>query len=164
MQQEQPPSSGQNSAQNPPPTPSSSSSISPHDEEDIGTNTNGNLHVEPEEGGEEENHASIAAAKKEQITLPILGNSNTAATTTTANDEEDLTNPSPYTNLSRHAITNEMVFGPIPDREYHEGFMRKAIEMAQLALDSDEGAPGPLMIQGDHGPIEYRNLVITPAK
>ena len=32
------------------------------------------------------------------------------------------------------------------------------------ALDSQEGQPGPLMIQGDHGPIEYRNIVLTPAK
>ena len=32
------------------------------------------------------------------------------------------------------------------------------------ALDSDEGAPGPLLLQGDHGPIEFRNLRITPAK
>jgi hypothetical protein len=32
------------------------------------------------------------------------------------------------------------------------------------ALDSDEGAPGPIYLQGDHGPIEYRNIVITPAK
>lgn len=31
------------------------------------------------------------------------------------------------------------------------------------ALDSDEGAPGPIMLQGDHGPVEYRNLVLTPA-
>lgn len=32
------------------------------------------------------------------------------------------------------------------------------------ALSCDEGAPGPLMLQGDHGPIEYRNIVLTPAK
>lgn len=32
------------------------------------------------------------------------------------------------------------------------------------ALDSDEGAPGPLLLQGDHGPIEYRNIVVTPAQ
>jgi hypothetical protein len=32
------------------------------------------------------------------------------------------------------------------------------------ALDSDEGAPGPLLLQGDHGPIEYRNIVLTPAR
>lgn len=32
------------------------------------------------------------------------------------------------------------------------------------ALDSNEGEPGPLYIQGDHGPIAYRNIVLTPAK
>ena len=32
------------------------------------------------------------------------------------------------------------------------------------ALDSDEGSAGPLYLQGDHGPVEYRNIVITPAK
>jgi 3-keto-disaccharide hydrolase len=32
------------------------------------------------------------------------------------------------------------------------------------ALDSDEGAPGPLMLQGDHGPVEFRNIILTPAK
>ena len=30
------------------------------------------------------------------------------------------------------------------------------------ALDSDEGAPGPIYLQGDHGAVRYRNLVITP--
>lgn len=32
------------------------------------------------------------------------------------------------------------------------------------ALDSHEGAPGPIMLQGDHGPISYRNISIIPAK
>jgi hypothetical protein len=32
------------------------------------------------------------------------------------------------------------------------------------ALDSNEAEPGPILLQGDHGPIEYRNIVITPAK
>ena len=32
------------------------------------------------------------------------------------------------------------------------------------ALDSNEGAPGPIMLQGDHGPVEYRNIVLTPAR
>ncbi len=32
------------------------------------------------------------------------------------------------------------------------------------ALNSREGEPGPLLIQGDHGPIEFRNIIITPAK
>ena len=31
------------------------------------------------------------------------------------------------------------------------------------ALDSDEGAPGPILLQGDHGPIEFRRVVLTPA-
>lgn len=32
------------------------------------------------------------------------------------------------------------------------------------ALNSREGEPGPIMLQGDHEPIEYRNIVITPVK
>ena len=32
------------------------------------------------------------------------------------------------------------------------------------AIDSKEGLPGPIFLQGDHGPVEYRNIVITPAK
>jgi hypothetical protein len=31
------------------------------------------------------------------------------------------------------------------------------------ALDSNEGDPGPIMLQGDHGPISFRKVVITPA-
>ncbi|GAB3428537.1 3-keto-disaccharide hydrolase [Niabella aquatica] len=32
------------------------------------------------------------------------------------------------------------------------------------ALDSNEEEPGPIYFQGDHGPIEFRNIIITPAK
>lgn len=32
------------------------------------------------------------------------------------------------------------------------------------ALDSKEGEPGPIYIQGDHGPVDFRSIVITPAK
>jgi hypothetical protein len=32
------------------------------------------------------------------------------------------------------------------------------------ALDSDEASPGPIFLQGDHGPIEFRNLILTPAE
>ena len=32
------------------------------------------------------------------------------------------------------------------------------------AIDSDEGAPGPLMLQGDHGPIEFRKIIVKPAR
>ena len=38
------------------------------------------------------------------------------------------------------------VFGPIPNREVHEGFMRKAIEMAELALASDETPVGCVFV------------------
>jgi hypothetical protein len=32
------------------------------------------------------------------------------------------------------------------------------------ALDSNEGAPGPLLIQGDHSSVEYRKVVLTPPR
>jgi hypothetical protein len=31
------------------------------------------------------------------------------------------------------------------------------------SLDSDESAPGPIMLQGDHGKITFRKVLITPA-
>ena len=31
------------------------------------------------------------------------------------------------------------------------------------AIDSAEADSGPLLLQGDHGPVDYRNIVITPA-
>lgn len=31
------------------------------------------------------------------------------------------------------------------------------------SLNSREGEPGPIMIQGDHGPVHFRKFVITPA-
>lgn len=31
------------------------------------------------------------------------------------------------------------------------------------ALNSNESEPGPIMLQGDHGPVEYRNITITNA-
>ena len=32
------------------------------------------------------------------------------------------------------------------------------------AINSKEEEPGPILLQGDHGPIDYRNIVLTPAK
>jgi hypothetical protein len=32
------------------------------------------------------------------------------------------------------------------------------------AIDSNEGAPGPILLQGDHTAVEYRNIVVTPAR
>ena len=31
------------------------------------------------------------------------------------------------------------------------------------SLNSNEGEPGPIIIQGDHGPVEFRKFVITPS-
>jgi hypothetical protein len=32
------------------------------------------------------------------------------------------------------------------------------------ALDANEGAPGPILLQGDHTAVEFRNIRLTPAK
>jgi hypothetical protein len=32
------------------------------------------------------------------------------------------------------------------------------------AIDSNEAEPGPILLQGDHGPISFRNIVITKAE
>jgi hypothetical protein len=133
MEQEQAsPPTRQIFAQNPP-TPSSQESspqISPQN-----ATTNG-IQVEEAEAEKETSNSKTTLsgdASPAPETNPDLSNA--------------LTNPSPYTNLSVHSLTNEMVFGPIPDREYHEGFMRKAIEMAQLALDSDETPVGCVFVR-----------------
>src|SRR5262249_55115013 len=31
------------------------------------------------------------------------------------------------------------------------------------ALDSDEGQPGPILLQGDHGPVEFKRVTLMPA-
>ena len=53
------------------------------------------------------------------------------------------------------------VFGPIPNREYHEGYMRKAIEMAELALASDETPVGCVFV--NNGEIIGRGINGTNA-
>lgn len=52
-----------------------------------------------------------------------------------------------YTNISVHPVTGDMVFAPIPNREYHEGFMRQAIGMAEMALASDETPVGCVFVR-----------------
>ena len=34
--------------------------------------------------------------------------------------------------------------------------------LTAMGHDPNEGEPGPLSLQGDHGAIEFRNLVLTP--
>ena len=53
------------------------------------------------------------------------------------------------------------VFGPVPNREYHEGFMRKAIQMAEFALASDETPVGCVFVH--NGEIIGRGINGTNA-
>ncbi|MBN8733705.1 MAG: DUF1080 domain-containing protein [Acidobacteria bacterium] len=34
--------------------------------------------------------------------------------------------------------------------------------LTAMATDADEAAPGPLALQGDHGPVEFRKITLTP--
>lgn len=34
--------------------------------------------------------------------------------------------------------------------------------LTAIAVDPHEAEPGPIYLQGDHGPVEYRNIVVTP--
>jgi hypothetical protein len=34
--------------------------------------------------------------------------------------------------------------------------------LTAIACDAVEGVPGPIMLQGDHGPVEFRSIVLTP--
>jgi hypothetical protein len=34
--------------------------------------------------------------------------------------------------------------------------------LTAIAVDPDEGKPGPIILQGDHGPVEFRSIVLTP--
>jgi len=34
--------------------------------------------------------------------------------------------------------------------------------LTAIASDANEGQPGPLILQGDHGPVDFRAIVLTP--
>jgi hypothetical protein len=34
--------------------------------------------------------------------------------------------------------------------------------LTAIAVDPNEAEPGPIYLQGDHGPVEFRNIVVTP--
>ena len=34
--------------------------------------------------------------------------------------------------------------------------------LTAIAGNAEEGKPGPIILQGDHGPVEFRNIVLTP--
>jgi tRNA-specific adenosine deaminase 2 len=54
-----------------------------------------------------------------------------------------------------------MVFGPVPNRSYHEAFMRNAIDMAEFALASDETPVGCVFVH--NGEIIGRGINGTNA-
>ena len=39
---------------------------------------------------------------------------------------------------------------------------REVEGLTAIAVDSREAEPGPIYLQGDHGSVEYRNIVVTP--
>jgi hypothetical protein len=42
---------------------------------------------------------------------------------------------------------------------------RREIEgLTAIAINPKEGEPGPIVLQGDHGPVEVRSIVVTPLK
>lgn len=36
--------------------------------------------------------------------------------------------------------------------------------LTAIAIDPDEDQPGPFILQGDHGPVEFRKITVTPLK
>src|SRR5262249_48304909 len=34
--------------------------------------------------------------------------------------------------------------------------------LAAIATEADEGKPGPIVLQGDHGPVDFRKIVLIP--
>jgi hypothetical protein len=34
--------------------------------------------------------------------------------------------------------------------------------LTAVASDSNEAEPGAIILQGDHGPVDFRNVVLTP--
>ncbi len=53
------------------------------------------------------------------------------------------------------------------DKIYHNGYLiHENIEVTgptRAFLYGDEQPTGPIMLQGDHGPVAYRNIVVSPA-
>ncbi len=49
-----------------------------------------------------------------------------------------------------------------PDADTYLG--RWNVQITGGAIDPFEDRPGPLMLQGDHGKVRFRNIVVTPAR
>lgn len=57
-------------------------------------------------------------------------------------------------------VVANRVSATLNGRQVHDNAVIQAITGG--ALDADETAPGPILIQGDHNRVWYRRIVITP--
>ena len=62
--------------------------------------------------------------------------------------------------LSPYRLVGRQVTVVLNDRKIID---KQTIEgLTAIASDPDEGKPGPFILQGDHGPVEFSNIVVTP--
>jgi len=57
-------------------------------------------------------------------------------------------------------VVGNRVTATLNGKKVHDNALLPAITGG--AMDNDELAPGPIMIQGDHSKVSFRKLVITP--
>ncbi len=57
--------------------------------------------------------------------------------------------------LVGRTVTVDLNQATIIDRQVIRG-------LTAMAQDASESTPGPILLQGDHGPIEFRKIVVTP--
>jgi hypothetical protein len=57
-------------------------------------------------------------------------------------------------------VVGNRVTATLNGKKVHDNALLPAVTGG--ALDNDELAPGPIMIQGDHSKVSFRKLVITP--
>ena len=59
--------------------------------------------------------------------------------------------------------TNPTLFAKAGGGTYEE-VLKEIAGITGGALESNEGELGPIMLQGDHGPVAYRNIWIKPIR
>jgi len=64
--------------------------------------------------------------------------------------------------LKRAATFYDALLAEVGAKRYMES--EKFVAWAVSLGAKDEGAPGPIFLQGDHTAIDYRNIVLTPAR
>jgi len=59
-------------------------------------------------------------------------------------------------------VTLRIAVGPAGSND-HKVIDKQEIEgLTAIAGNADEGKPGPIILQGDHGPVEFRKIILTP--